>query len=654
MTGPLQWFRRIVASAVAAGCAAAMIAAQPVAPPQGSAEARAAYGEAIEKVERLRQLRSLLSNYTDAVDTTTEAFAAVRRDLEQSRRQIDEATKSVASTTACVAGVSRRMEAAVTAAERYRRSAAESLNRTSEFSIAPESDAATRLTAAGPVFRQRFSEKQALLAQVDAAVEQKSDCARQIRGTDATVESTGSVLAEVAGSTRRLGYEIDALNRLTTQIAEGVREARARGWLTADAGAVAFPQTPGLTLLRDRVSRFDGLARLELADRHPDADEDLTEFQDELLRAVVEEDAHRFLTLLARNAASSCTADECARLVTDAREQGLRAADAIQAAEYELRRVSEAIQDNPDLGALAREPAGWMATQRAIEEAADQAAADVTAITALARRLVGALDVPVASALERALVERRNAYQRVFGMSEADEPPPPLPPPPPPAPPPPPDMAGMEGPTRIARHAFEVLALRSKESPDYGAYTYVIFPLREERAEYQALLTAIVRLTPAANPAAPVEEKRVTNLFEIPGRSAEPVPAEQSPAYASRIENYDWARALSLVQTALDGVLTSSTVLRQFQRSPGPFLLTVPVPLEQARSTTRLLLADLSPYPVAGYVDVVRSYQNDLVAAFPTTQATWRPPWNQRLALGLLNIGVLVTGQNFVAVRTTQ
>jgi hypothetical protein len=75
------------------------------------------------------------------------------------------------------------------------------------------------------------------------------------------------------------------------------------------------------------------------------------------------------------------------------------------------------------------------------------------------------------------------------------------------------------------------------------------------------------------------------------------------------------------------------------------------VPLEEAKGTTQLLLADLSGYPTGAYVDLVRSYQNDLIAAFPTTQALWRPPWNQRLALAVVNVGVLVTGQNFVALR---
>ena len=203
----------------------------------------------------------------------------------------------------------------------------------------------------------------------------------------------------------------------------------------------------------------------------------------------------------------------------------------------------------------------------------------------------------------------------------------------------------------VTRHAFEVLALRSKESAGYGAYTYVIFPTRETKPEYQALLNAIVALTPVADPSATTDVKKTTNLFEIPGNSAAPIDPFDEVDYARQNSNYDYARALSLVQTASDGVLTAPKVLRQFQRSPGPFLLTVPVPLEQAKGVTQLLLADLNGYPIAGFVDLVKSYQNNLVAAFPATQALWSPPWNQRIALGLVNIGVLVTGQNFVALR---
>jgi len=446
-------------------------------------------------------------------------------------------------------------------------------------------------------------------------------------------------------------YAVDVLDRLTVQIADAASTARARGWLTRDAGVVTFPRTPGLSSLRERVNAFDGLARLKLADQHPNAASNLSDFQDGVLRAVVEEDAHRFLTLLAQNAAATCSAAECPRLIKQAREQGFRAAESIEGAENELRLVRRAIQENPGLGTLAQDPAAWRDAQRSIERAAALTASDVTAVTAFASRLNDALKAPVAAAFERALVERRETYRRVFGVQEPAEAAPPEFRPPPSPPPPPTTGSGAAPPPRITRHAFEVLALRSKESPDYGAYTYVIFPLREARVEYQALLTAIVRLTPAADPAAPVEVKRATNLFEIPGMSAAPIGPDQSPAYASRIENYDSGRALSLVQTALDGVLTSSRVLRQFQSSPGPFLLTVRAPLEQARGTTQLLLADLSGYPTAGYVDVVRSYQTDLVAAFPTTQTLWRPPWNQRLALAVLNIGVVVTGQNFVALR---
>jgi hypothetical protein len=638
---------------MAASSAVALGAAQSPAPPQDAAAARAAYARAIEKVEGLRHLLSLLASHEDAIGGTARAFDILKGELQESQRQITRATQSVASTSACLLALSQGMETSVATAERYRQSARESLKRTTEFSFASESDAPTRFTEAGPVFRQRFSEKQQLIDQVAAATRLKNDCALQIPGSHTEVDLTAWAFVRVANATRALVYAVDVLDRLTAQVADGASAARARGWLARDAGVVTFPKTPGLSLLRARVNPFDGLARLTLEDRHPGAAQDLSDYQDELLRAVVEEDAHRFLMLLAQNAAATCSAAECPRLISRAREQGIHASESIERAENTLQRVRQAIQESPGLGTFARDPAGWVDAQRSVEGAANLTAGDVTLVTGVARRLT-ALKAPVASAFEQALVERREAYRRVFGAAEPPEAAPPSPPPPPPPAPPPPVVKSAASLPPIARHAFEVLALRSKESPDYGAYTYVIFPLRERRMEYQALLTAIVRLTPPADPAAPIAVKRSTNLFEIPGLSAEPIPPEKSPAYASDIANYDWGRALSLVQTAVDGVLTSSRVLRQFQRSPGPFLLTVRAPLEQARGTTQLLLADLNGYPTAGYFDVVRSYQNDLVAAFPLTQKVWQPPWNQRLALGVLSIGVLVTGQNFIALRPPQ
>jgi hypothetical protein len=631
------------------GYAARLASAQPA---HDAVAARAAYARAIEAVEELRDLQSLLVVYRRAIDAAASAFTALREDLQESQRQISRATLGVASTSACLLVASQRIEASIVTAERYRQSAHESLKKTSEFSIAPEIDQAARLAESAPVFRQRFATKQALIEQVASAVEQRDNCASQIRRTDEEVESTARAFVRVVDATRRLVYAVEALDRLTVRVAYGVNVARARGWLTADAVSVAFPLTPRLSLLRERVNTFDGLARLQLSDPHPDATRHLNDYQDKVLRAVVEEDAHRFLTLLAQSAAAACGPFECPSLIHRAREQASRAADSIERAEEELRRTRRAIQENPGLGTFARDPAAWMEAQRSIEDATDLTASDMTTVTEFARSLSETLSAPVASALARALGERREAYRNVFG---APEPPEPerlaLAPPPRPAAAGPAAKLGVAPPPGITRHAFEVLALRSKESPDYGAYTYVIFPLRQTRVEYQALLTAIVTLTPAADPGAPLAVKRTTNLFEIPGMSAAPISPAQSPEYARRIENYDWGRALSLVQTALDGVLTSPRVLNQFQRSPGPFLLTLPVPLEQARGNSQLLLADLSNYPTAGYIDVVRGYQNDLVTAFPTTQTLWRPPWNQQLALQVLNIGVLIKGQNFVDLR---
>jgi hypothetical protein len=193
------------------------------------------------------------------------------------------------------------------------------------------------------------------------------------------------------------------------------------------------------------------------------------------------------------------------------------------------------------------------------------------------------------------------------------------------------------------------LTLRAKESEGYGAYTYVILPVRGGAPEYQALLSAIVALTPAASPDTSRLVKGTTNLFEIPGKSAEPIDLDEEPDYAAKIENYAWNRALSLLQTACAGVLSTPKVLERFRQSPGPFLLTLPLPIEQAKRGTQLLLADLNGYPPAGFKDLVKSYQNDLVSAFPTSQALWYPPWQQRLGLELISIGSALGGQNFVA-----
>jgi hypothetical protein len=315
----------------------------------------------------------------------------------------------------------------------------------------------------------------------------------------------------------------------------------------------------------------------------------------------------------------------------------------------QLRAVEQTLSADPGLGIFGGDTGSWIKTQRMVEEAFARANTEIKEVVDISARAATSLQAPVSKALALAIRERQAAHLKVFGVPEPRFP----------------EAVSLEpretprvkdnfGATEpspvLLRHAFEVLTLRATESEGYGAYTYVILPVRESAApEYRALLTAIVNLTPAASSNASPLEKRGTNLFIIPGKSADPIESKKAPEYVRDIRNYDWSRALSLVQTASAGVLTTSAVLKRFQRSPGPFLLTLPVPIERATGVTRLLLADLRGYPRAGFQDLVKSYQNELVRAFPTGQRLWRPPWRQAVALTLVRIGAVAGGQNFVA-----
>jgi hypothetical protein len=645
---PIARFRAGSIAACIALCLTSVEHAQ--SPPQPSAS-RAAYARAIEKVEGLNQLAALLADQSDARGAAVAQEGVVKAAIAASRERVTRAAEVVAGTSECFSTVSRGIADSAQLAEQYQQTARESLSKAADFSRASGGDAAGRLSEADPVFQRRFEAKARLLDRAADVSTTRRACSRQLSSSDLEAASLATSFGAVNQSTRHLVSDVDVLERLTLQIVAGAIDARTRGWLRTDVARVDLTPRTALTLLRRQVDELDGLARLVLRDPHPDASTGLTAYQDAVLRFVVEQDAHAFLARLAQNAAADCTAAECLALLERVAQQDAAARRARQAVEDDLRTVEGTIQAAPGLGIFARDPSEWMESQRAIERAFEAATSELAGVLDSTQRLADALDKPVSNAVQQALAERREAYRRVFGVPEPQEAVHPPLPGVAAAPNPTGVGAAAGGPVALQRHAFEVLALRSKESPGYGAYTYVIFPTRDGRPEYQALLDAIVSLTPAADPNASREEKQATNLFEIPGKSAAPIAPDAEPDYAADVDNYDRSRALSLVQTAQAGVLTAPAVLRRFQRSPGPFLLTVPVPLEQAKGVTRLLLADLSGYPTDGFQDLVKSYQKDLTTALPANQALWTPPWNQRLALALVSIGVLTPGQNFVALR---
>lgn len=622
--------------------------ALPSAQSSQSLDLRMAYARAIEKVEQLQQLKSSLDEQARATEAAGDERNRLKSAITAAAVQVKGTAADTVRTSTCRQGLKTGLGENLRTIGEFVNSARESLVRAADVGRASTPALATSAIAlSDKVFATRFSRKRDLFERVAAAAGASESCADSLSSTSSSIRLVASAFVDVNRSAQALLSAVSRIQRNAMRSAEGAANARSRGWLTTDVGTVTFSSTPMLRVLAQRILVLDGTARLQLSDPHPFVAEQLLQYQDAALRLVVEQDAEQFVTMLAQNAALDCQAEECDRLLANVKDQRLRTVDALQDEESRLQQVEQALSADPGFGVFAAPTASWIGALRNVESAFASTDRELAAHINVSAGLLRALQRPVDAALDGAIAERKAVYMRLFGRDEPPEPPVPIiggtasgagssAQPPPQA-------------ASIRRHAFEVLTLRATEAPGYGAYTYVILPVRESAApEYQALLNAIVTLTPVALPTDSAAQKAATNLFEIPGKTADPVDSNDAPGYARDIRNYDWSRALSLVQIASSGVLSTSAVLKRFQQSPGPFLLTLPVPIEQAVSTTNLLLADLRGYPPEGFVDIVKSYQNGLVGAFPTTQTLWRPPWRQELALTLVRVGLLTGSQNFV------
>jgi hypothetical protein len=286
--------------------------------------------------------------------------------------------------------------------------------------------------------------------------------------------------------------------------------------------------------------------------------------------------------------------------------------------------------------AKSRELASWEGGFADVVALVDRALQEGQSTAEAAGAFQSELSGSVKEALERALSERATAYVRAFGVPQpllAELAPGMLT-----------RASGALGPNfegrAIADYVFEVVTATTNESSGYGAYTYVILGRPSTvggaaGARYQALLKSLVATTlPRSSlPADLSAEQRLRiNLFVIPGKSDE-------VEVAGSLTNYDDSLSNSWRLCAGLGVLARNKALSGFRKSSGPFLLTMPVPLKEARTDTPLLLADLERYSAREFADLVISYRERLATRLPHDQETWTPPWNVRSALALVRIG---------------
>jgi hypothetical protein len=185
----------------------------------------------------------------------------------------------------------------------------------------------------------------------------------------------------------------------------------------------------------------------------------------------------------------------------------------------------------------------------------------------------------------------------------------------------------------IDSHALHRLRSRGDEPPGFRAYTYVLVgaSVRPDtpgvHARLQRLL-AQVRNLPVASGIALAERDRI-NTFVVP------VPVGNQDGNDLLV---DLPLAQSLLTHLPPALRLATATRRQLYAENGPFLITVPGRLADARADWPLLFADLSKLPEAVVADVARRYMADLIGSFNPASTDWTPPPGMQVAITLVRL----------------
>jgi hypothetical protein len=193
----------------------------------------------------------------------------------------------------------------------------------------------------------------------------------------------------------------------------------------------------------------------------------------------------------------------------------------------------------------------------------------------------------------------------------------------------------------LSSHALHRLRKRGDEEGGFAAYTYVLVgaSVRPNTPgvfdRLQRLLAAVQNLPIAAKLAA--EQRAQANTFVVP------VPPDSEDGGPLMV---DLTLAQSLLSHLPPALRLADASRRLLYLENGPFLITLPGRLADARADWPLLFADLSRTPEAVVADVVRRYMADLIGSFNPATTTWSPPAGMRVAITLVR---MVKGSGDVA-----
>jgi hypothetical protein len=498
--------------------------------------------------------------------------------------------------------------------------------------------------SADTAFTQRKAAESGLTDTNKALRQQASQCAQSVRAAQWEQYRTEGLAQSVADQARALGPDSADLRARWVATATAFDAATRARWLNAPAPALA-PPDPGpmarLTVALSDLKGLDASSRTRLQPAGP-----LTPQRDDLERLWADltrlQDAASYVATAIDPAAGGCEGEACqvfaaeqqtltTRIadaqtrLTQATDQWIQAPDALLSQWARTRTERQALADR-----LA--PVGL-----ALAPAVAEARRDAQAIADASHEMSAAAQ----PAYEKARREWTAAHRRAYGrapevktgqtaslagegqaMAEA------------------PAMAMMA--PDIRSHAYHLFSRFDGEIAGFGAYTYVLVRSASDMAKppvqrrFQKLLSTLQQLPDAT--LVPADQAKLVNVFCVPVQpGAEEAVRPGELRYAS-----DLGQQLKL--RAQNGLLTQRSVQHRLTNAPGPFLITLPMRLAQAQSTTPVLIADLSTYPEDAIADLATHYMNGLVDDFPRQQTLWKPPKLQQVALFMIHLAE-ATGQ---------
>lgn len=614
--------------------AAALCLASGISPAAGPSDKAALEASVVKAETRLRQLEQL-DYKTKQVNWQTDSFEANGRrmsgELQAARDKDSAARNGLQETADCLQRLQNRLGAGEPSIETQSHSVTQSQLAVKAVAQAAPGTLAEDAGKADQAFARRASAERQLI-DVQAGIQGEIDACKNAAGLASyQARALAQSARDIAAQAQSLPTQMQTLQAQLNATLVDSHSASDRQWLNYRAPVPALPDSDNLAQLAEAVSKSPPASATDIdinvLQKLGKAWADYLRDSNELSRL---EDAAAYLDLMATGA------DECADCPSFAAERS-ELAGRIENLRKALLAARPHLQAQPAQFTAMLEPANdallrnrqWLAS---MEKPVAAAGEQVSRIAGSIKSTSSALREELKPALSAAQRNWENSYRQAYGES----------PPnrsmaamarPSPAPP---SMATSGQSESLVSHAYELFTDWNKERNGFGAYTYVLLRSASDLKQadvlnrYTALLEVLGREQEASKIAA--AEARGVNLFCIPSKASGTLQANAAAG------NYSDDLGHQLLLRAQSGLLTRPEVRKRLLKSAGPFLITLPGRIADAKSNTPLLFVDLGGYPDDAVADLLTQYKGDLLIDFPRDQSVWQPPLRLRVALAMIRL----------------